>query len=161
VDGSYNGSWVLFLSYLVAYVLAMLPLPEWAGWVRPEWVALVLIYWTIALPHRVGVGTALLLGLGLDVMEGAPLGQNALALLVLAVVCLTLYQRIRFFNMGQQAAVVFLLVGVHQLICQWVQALQGLGVGTLAFLLPALTSALLWPVVFILLRSLRRRHGVV
>ena len=109
----------------MAYVLAVLPLPQWLQWGRPEWVALTLIYWCIALPQRVGIATGLVLGVGLDVLEGAVLGQNAFALVVVALLSLILYQRLRVYSLWQQAAVVFVLVGINQLICQWVQNLEG------------------------------------
>ena len=160
VDQQPRGYWVVLASFLMAYVLAVLPLPQWLQWGRPEWLALALIYWTIALPHRVGILTGLLLGLGLDALEGAVLGQNAFALVVVALLCLTLYQRLRVFNLWQQAAVVFVLVGINQLVCQWVQNLEGVGVRSQLFLLPAVSSALLWPVVLHLLRFLRRHFLV-
>lgn len=160
VDQQPHGYWVVLASFLLAYVLAVLPLPQWLQWGRPEWLALALIYWTIALPHRVGILTGLLLGLGLDALEGAVLGQNAFALVVVALLCLTLYQRLRVFNLWQQAAVVFVLVGINQLVCQWVQNLEGVGVRSQLFLLPAVSSALLWPVVLHLLRFLRRHFLV-
>lgn len=155
-----QGYGVILLTFFVAYVLAVLPLPQWLLWARPEWVALALIYWSIALPHRVGIAAGLLLGLGLDVLEGALLGQNAFALVVVAVLSLVLYQRLRVYSLWQQAGVVFVLVGIHQLICQWVLNLQGLGAMSLIFLLPALSSALLWPVVLLVLRGTRRRYRV-
>jgi rod shape-determining protein MreD len=160
VDQQPHGYWVVVASFLLAYVLAVLPLPQWLQWGRPEWLALALIYWTIALPHRVGILTGLLLGLGLDALEGAVLGQNAFALVVVALLCLTLYQRLRVFNLWQQAAVVFVLVGINQLVCQWVQNLEGVGIRSQLFLLPAVSSALLWPVVLHLLRFLRRHFLV-
>ena len=81
-DREGHGYGVILLTFMVAYVLAILPLPPWLQWGRPEWVALTLIYWSIALPERVGIATGLVLGVGLDVLEGAVLGQNALALMV-------------------------------------------------------------------------------
>jgi rod shape-determining protein MreD len=155
-----QGYWVILLSFVAAYVLAVLPLPQWLLWGRPEWLALTLIYWTIALPHRVGIMTGLLLGVGLDVLEGAVLGQNAFALVVVALLSLTLYQRLRVYGLWQQAGVVFVLIGINQLICQWVQNLQGVGARSLLFLLPAFSSALLWPVVLHTLRGLRRHYRV-
>jgi rod shape-determining protein MreD len=155
-----NGYWVILATFLAAYVLAVLPLPQWLQWGRPEWVAVTLIYWCIALPHRVGVVTAVTLGIGLDVLEGAAMGQNAFSLSAVALLCLTLYQRLRVFSLWQQAGVVFVLVGINQLICQWVQNLEGVGARSLLFLLPAFSSALLWPVVFHLLRELRRHYRV-
>ena len=160
VDEGTHGYGIILLSFLTAYVLAVLPLPQWALWARPAWVALTLIYWTIALPHRVGMVTGLLLGVGLDVLEGAVLGQNAFALVVVALLSLMLYQRLRVYSLSQQAGVVFVLIGVNQLVCQWVQNLEGAGARSLLFLLPAFSSALLWPVVLHVLRGLRRYYRV-
>ena len=160
VDQQPQGYWVIMATFLGAYVLAVMPLPQWLLWGRPEWVALCLIYWCIALPHRVGAATAIALGIGLDVLEGAALGQNALALSVVAILCLVLYQRLRVFSLWQQAGVVFVLVGINQLVCQWVQNLERVGAQSLLFLLPAFSSALLWPVVFHFLRELRRHYRV-
>ena len=155
-----RGYWVILLTFTLAYVLAVLPLPQWLMWARPEWVALALVYWTIALPHRVGIFTALLLGVGLDVLEGAVIGQNAFALVVVALLSLILYQRLRVYSLSQQSGVVFVLVGINQLVCQWVQNLEGAGAASLLFLLPALSSALVWPVALHLLRGLRRHYRV-
>ncbi len=151
---------VILLTFAVAYVLAVLPLPVWLQWARPEWVAITLIYWCIALPQRVGIAAGLLLGVGLDVLEGSVLGQNAFALVVVALLSLMLYQRMRVYSLWQQAAVVFILVGINQLICQWVQNIEGVSVLPRLFLLPALSSALLWPVVLHSLRNLRRYYQV-
>lgn len=155
-----HGYWLIITSFLVAYVLAVLPMPQWLLWARPEWVALILIYWAIALPHRVGILTALVLGLMLDALEGATLGQNAFSLVVVALLCQTLYQRLRVFSVLQQAGTVFVLIGINQLVCQWVQNLEGVGSPSLLFLLPAVSSALLWPVVLHFLRRLRRHYWV-
>jgi len=155
-----HGYWLIVTSFLVAFVLAVLPMPQWLMWVRPEWVALILIYWAIALPHRVGILTALALGIMLDTLEGAVLGQNAFSLVVVAVLCQTLYQRLRVFSVLQQAGTVFVVIGINQLVCQWVQNLEGVGSPSLLFLLPAVSSALLWPVVLHVLRSLRRHYWV-
>jgi rod shape-determining protein MreD len=160
VDRQGRGYGVIFLTFLVAYVLAVLPLPAWLQWGRPEWVALTLIYWCIALPQRVGIATGLLLGVGLDVLEGSLLGQNALALIAVALLSLILYQRLRVYSLWQQAGVVFMLVGINQLICQWVQNLEDIRALPRLFLLPAFSSALLWPVVLHILRGLRRRYRV-
>ena len=88
------------------------------------------------------------------------LGLNALSLAVVAYLSLVLYQRLRLFNMWQQAAVVFVMVGINELVGQWVHNLTGIGSRSLFFLLPALISALLWPAVMTLLRHLRRQYGV-
>lgn len=155
-----QGYAVIILTFMLAYVLAVMPLPAWLQWGRPEWVALTLIYWCIALPQRVGITAALMLGVGLDVLEGSVLGQNAFALVIVALLSHLLYQRLRVYSLWQQAVVVFILVGINQLICQWVQSIEGVSVLPRLFLLPALSSALLWPVILHSLRSLRRYYQV-
>jgi len=159
-DREGRGYGVIVLTFAVTYVLAVIPFPPWLQWARPEWVTLTLIYWCIALPQRVGMTTGLVLGVGLDVLDGSILGQNALALVVVAFLSLILYQRLRVYSLWQQAGVVFMLVGINALLCQWVQNLQGLSALPRLFLLPAFSSALLWPVVLHVLRGLRRRYRV-
>ena len=155
-----RGGWIIGLTFVVAFVLAVYPLPQGMQWARPEWVTLVLIYWVIALPQRVGMVVSFSVGLILDLLEGSLLGQNALSLSVVAYLSLLLYQRLRVFNMLQQVAVIFVMVGINQLVSQWVQNLTGVGAVSLFFLLPALLSALMWPAVLTLLRYLRRQYGV-
>ncbi len=155
-----NAYWIIVFTFFAAMVLAVLPLPAWLAWGRPEWVALTMIYWVIALPHRVGITTAVLLGILLDVSEGAVMGQNAFALVSVALLALLLYQRLRVFSLWQQSSVVFVLVGINQMVCQWVQSLEGAGAQTMLFLLPAVSSALLWPFVLHSLRGLRRYYQV-
>ncbi|MDJ0879160.1 MAG: rod shape-determining protein MreD [Halieaceae bacterium] len=155
-----QGTWVIVLTFAAAFLLAAYPLPTGLRWARPEWVTLVLIYWTIALPQRVGIVVAFGVGLLLDVLEGSVLGQNALSLSVVTYLALVLYQRLRVFNVLQQASVIFVMVGINQLVSQWVQNLTGVGAVSLLFLLPAFLSALLWPAVLTVLRGLRRRYQV-
>ena len=155
-----NGYWLIALSLLAAAILALVPLERSLAWWRPEWALLVLVYWTIALPHRVGMFTAMLIGLLTDVLEGAPLGQNMLALTVVITLARLIYQRLRVFTPVQQTAVIFVFAGLHQLITHWLHSAQGLGAAGLAFLLPAFTTALLWPFSAPVLRGLRRRYRV-
>ena len=155
-----QGRMVIFLTLVAALLLSILPMPLWAQWGRPEWVAMVLLYWVMALPERVGIGIAGLAGLALDIVEGAPLGQNMFALGVLTYLVLILYQRLRMFNPLQQSAVIFVLVGLNQLLCHWVQTLIGTPSPNLLFILPALVSAMIWPWLLIFLRFLRRHYYV-
>jgi rod shape-determining protein MreD len=161
VGESARGTWVIVASFAVAFLLAVYPLPLTLRWARPEWVTLVLIYWVMALPQRVGIVASFSVGLLLDVLEGSVMGQNALSLSVVAYLALVLYQRLRVFNVYQQALVIFVMVGINQLVSQWVQNLTGVGAVSLLFLLPAFLSALLWPAVFTVLRNFRRRFGVI
>lgn len=155
-----SGYWMIPATLLFAAIFAILPIDRSLAWWRPEWILLVLVYWTIALPHRVGMLTALILGFFIDVLEGAAIGQNMLSLTVVVVLARLMYQRLRVFTPLQQASVIFLLAGFHQLIGQWLQGLQGVAAPGFVFLLPALSSALCWPLVMPLLRALRRGFQV-
>ena len=155
-----NGRPIIFATLAIALWLSIIPLPDWARWARPEWVAMVLIYWVIALPHRIGIGSAFVTGLVLDLVEGSPLGENAFALSIIAYLGLILYQRMRMYAGWQQAGIVFVLVGLNQLLCHWVQTLTTKVMPTMLFLLPALVSALIWPTVMLLLLKVRRQFAI-
>ncbi len=155
-----GGGSIILATFLVGYMLSQLPLPQFAEWFRPEWVAMILIYWVMALPERVGLGTAALVGLGLDLIKGSPMGLNVLSLLIITYLTLLLYKRLRMFPLIQQAVIVMMLVGINQLIFNWVHNLMGTRSDSLIFLLPALMSAILWPWLFVILRGLRRAFRV-
>ncbi|MGM0632418.1 MAG: rod shape-determining protein MreD [Pseudomonadota bacterium] len=161
MDDRSSGTWVIVLSLLLAYLLAIVPFPEWALHYRPQWVALVLIYWAMALPYRVGIGTAWVAGLLLDVMEGSILGLNAMSLAIVVYITLSLHQRLRMFSFLQQSALVLALVGLNMLLVYWVKV--GIGQSdsrSLLFLLGAVSSAFIWPWMFVSLRHLRRAFDV-
>jgi rod shape-determining protein MreD len=157
----HRGGWVILLTILLAGILGMAPLPSWLEMWRPEWMALVVIYWVIALPNRVGLITAWCVGFFVDVLEGTLLGLNAIALTLIAYAALTLYQRLRMFTPLQQCITVLMLVGVQQQLIFWVLTATSQNTPpNLTFIFSALSSALVWPLVFVLLRSWRRGFGV-
>lgn len=163
-DRRVSGLWVIALSFVVAMVLAIVPLPDFVppelGYLRPEWIVLVLIYWVVALPHRIGIAIAWLVGLLSDVLLGSLLGQHAIAFVVVAYIALSLYQRLRMFSVWQQSMIVFATVGLSQLINFWIESIAGLTEWHLWYLLASVMSALFWPWVFLSLRYLRRRFDV-
>ena len=156
----HNAGWVIILSFIIAIMLTAMPLPDWAVNWRPAWVAMVLIYWCLALPDRVGIGIGWLLGLLLDVQQGTVLGQHALGLAVIAYITIISYQRIRVFPLAQQALVVGLYLLVFQFFNMWVRGIMGIPSQHWSIWLPAVTSMLLWPWMFIILRDIRRRNQV-
>ena len=142
-------------SAILALLVAIWPLPDWASWLRPELAACIVIYWVVCAPFRIGMFHAWVLGLLLDVLEGAVFGQNALALTVVAYLAFLLNHRLAMFSLLEQALAVFVLIGIHQLIGYWVHGLTGSTYYSMAFLVPALTSAILWPVLKISLDRFR------
>lgn len=155
-----RGLTMIWLSLLLALCLQVMPLPDvWLVW-RPDWLGLMLIYWCVTLPQRVGVFHGFVLGLMLDLIEGSPLGQNALVFSLLAYLSLLVYQRMRAYALVQQAVLVFVLLGIAQLIEQWLRTIFGPFSINLAFLLSALIGAILWPWLFTMFQALRRHLSV-
>jgi len=155
-----HSQWVIAASFLVAFMLAAVPLPEWANLWRPAWVAMVLLYWCLALPQRVGVVTGWMLGLFLDVLTGSLLGQNAAGLALVAYCAVRVHPRIRVFPLGQQALFVGVVLGVYLSAMIWLRFVTGPIDPDARMLASVLSSMLLWPWLFIVLRDVRRRFHV-
>jgi len=155
-----SNTWFIWLTFGLALLLSVSSMPKFMELGRPLWLALFLTYWVLALPHRVGMTTAWVVGLLADVLNGTLLGQNALILTLITFLVLTLHQRLRMFPMWQQSMVLLVVFGLAQLVHLWLNALTGSRPPTLTFVLPALVSALLWPWVCTLLRGLHQRLGV-
>ena len=152
--------WVIALSIVIAFMLTAMPLPLWALPWRPAWIAMVLVYWCMALPERVGVISSWAIGLTLDVMHGSILGQHAFGLAFVAYVVLQYHQRLRVFRLVQQAIVVGTIVFVYLLSMLWVYKLLGSVSYSFSYLFGAISTAVLWPWVYIVLRDVRRRARV-
>jgi rod shape-determining protein MreD len=143
-------------SLLAAGLLLSAPVPAWASAWQPPWLTLALAYWCLAQPDRLGITAGFALGLLEDALTGAPLGQHALALAVVAAVVLAQHQRLRVLPLWQQALLLVPLLAVHQIILALITGSSGRPVST-GMLLPALSGALVWPWLFLTLRDLRRR----
>ncbi|PSQ91505.1 MAG: rod shape-determining protein MreD [Proteobacteria bacterium SW_6_67_9] len=145
----------------VALMLAMLPLPELVQPLRPDWVTMVVLYWAIALQPRFGLAVPFGAGLLLDVAQGTLLGQNALGTLLAAAFVMHHHQRMRVYPLTQQAVVVALLLAAKQALVLWTSGLAGRAPDDPwpFFGGPAL-ALVFWPVVFVLLRDLRRRYQI-
>jgi len=155
---SRNG-WVIWLTIGVGMLLSVIPM-GFTEVGRPLWLALILSFWTMVLPHRFGLARAWMLGLAEDVLYGSLLGQNALILTLITFLVMTLHRRLRMFPLWQQSVVLLVVFGLAQLLQLWLYTLSGNRPPTLLFLLPALVSALLWPWIYTILHGLSRRFNV-
>ena len=154
-------SLIIGLSILVALLLSVMPMPSPIDQARPMWLAMVLAYWVMAMPHRVGLLTAWVAGLASDVLYGQLLGQHALVMTLVAWMVLLLHQRIRRFPIWQPSMVMLPVLGIDQMLLLWLNSLSGNRPPTLLFLLPVVVSALLWPWLFSVLRVVRRRFHLL
>ena len=148
---------VIYLSLLVALVLMILPLPEWVQIYRPNWIALTLIYWSMALPKQVGLWFAFFTGIILDTSLGTLLGQHTLPLIIIIYINLNLYLRIRVLALAQQAMYIFALLLIDQVIVAWVEGILGRPTPVLTFFAAPFIGMLIWPWVFVVLRDIRRK----
>ncbi|MEK7990013.1 MAG: rod shape-determining protein MreD [Thiotrichaceae bacterium] len=156
----HHGAWVIIFSFMISLMLAIMPLPQWAAIWRPDWVGLVLIYWAIATPQRVGVGVGWFVGILHDVLSDTLLGQHSLGYCLLAYAGVKLHRRIRVFPLWQQAVGIFILIGISQTLDIWIRGMLGHPPYGFSFIYPAITSTLFWPWIFILLRDMKRAYQV-
>ncbi|RYY01920.1 MAG: rod shape-determining protein MreD [Gammaproteobacteria bacterium] len=157
----WNGYIVILISFLIALLLAVYPLPMGLRWWRPEFVLLVAIYWISVFPLTISIFFLCFLGIYQDLLEGVPLGQHGLSLVIVSYICILSYQRVRNFAVWKEAGWVFVLVGLAQLPGNWVQSMSGRPLSGVLFLAPAVTSALIWPVLRWMLDKITRHYRVV
>jgi rod shape-determining protein MreD len=144
--------WFILLTIFLAFLGNLLPVAGVGQVLKPDFVALVLLYWCIQEPRYVGVGVAWCLGLLMDVGDAAFFGQHALAYAVLAYGAEYFRRRVLRFPLWQQAAQVALLL----LLCAGiVLVIRYVGHAPLprwTYVVPSLVGALLWPLVSVVLQ---------
>ena len=151
---------VIPLTLVIGFVLLILPLPEWAQIYRPNWLALFLIYWSMALPNRVSLWSAFITGLFMDTAQGALFGQHALALVIIIYFNVNLHQRIRVLTLAQQAIYVFGLLLIYQVVIAWVEGILGRPTPVMAFFGAPVIGMLIWPWIFVIMRDIRRKAAL-
>ena len=153
-------AWLFLASIAAAYVLQLLPLPAALAPLKPYWLALVLLYWALEEPERVGLGRAFLCGLVGDVIHGEILGEQALRLTIFTFIVLRFRARLRFFPMWQQALAVLALLVNDRVVLLMTRAFAGDPMPPPAFWLAPLAGGVVWPWWFLLLDDLRARLRV-
>ena len=148
---------IIIASFIAALILMLIPLPDWARAYRPEWLALTLIYWNITAPKRVGVGIAWILGLCVDVIQGALLGQHALGFAITTYIAIRFHQRVRVYPLHQQAMFVGMILLPYMSLSLWILGILGEDPKTWVYWAPVVTSVLVWPWIYLVLRAVSRR----
>jgi rod shape-determining protein MreD len=151
------GFYWLPLSLLLALLLGLLPLPDLIVPLRPYWLGLVLIYWLLETPDRVGMGMAFVVGLLGDLAFGTLIGEQALRLVVIAFIVQRFRARLRFFPLSQQSAAVFALMLNDRVIAAGVRMALGEGMPRWPFWISPLVALALWPWLALLFDTLRLR----
>ena len=147
--------WILPLSVLAALLLTLLPMPPSLQPLRPYWLALVLAYWLIEAPERVGLGFAFCVGLVADVVYGGLLGEQALRLVILAFIVQRFRARLRFFPLSQQALTLGALLVNDRIVSAGLHLALREPVLPWSYWSAPLVGMLLWPPVFLILDAVR------
>jgi rod shape-determining protein MreD len=145
------------LSSLVALALAVMPLPSILEAFRPDFLVLVVLYWSIESPRAGGLTLAFMGGLALDVIHGVVLGQHALALTLMAGWATHLRLRLRVFSMLSQCLTIFAFLTGYQFVLFWVDGATGNPVTTFGRWIAPVVGALLWPLIVGTLSRLHER----
>ena len=138
------------LGLLAALALTVVPMPAQVAAFKPDWVAALLIYWSVVDPSRFSLLTAFWMGLALDVLTGALLGQNALALIVVMYLAHRFHLRIRAFPISQLVVTLTALLGLYQFVLFWVDGMAGRSVPGIERFGPIGSGALLLLLAFAL-----------
>lgn len=149
-------TWVPFATVFFAMVLLVIPAPELIRDFLPDWVSLVLIYWALALPTRMGVSLAWLAGLVVDLFTLGIPGAHALSKAVLVYLVKMLALRVRTYPLWQQSVMITLLLGLEVLMLAIVDIVTDGGLGVLHRWTAVIVGGLAWPLVYVVLR--RSRH---
>jgi len=141
------------VTLFAAFMVNLLPLEGMALAARPDFVALVLLYWGLEHPRRVGFSAAFGLGLVMDVSAGSLLGQHALAYSILMAGAIALHRRVPLFGAREQMLHVFGVLLATQLIVLTVRLAAGGDFPGWWYFLPTVSGALIWPAVRQLVRT--------
>jgi rod shape-determining protein MreD len=142
--------WAVAFTLLLALILQALPLPTWLEAVRPSFVGIVVIYWAIYAPHAGGIFAPWLAGLALDVFKGDVLGQNALAIALVAYIAMSFHQRLRNQTLIQQSLFVFAVLTLNEAVVWGIEGWTGHSLSSPWRWIQPMIGAMLWPFVAML-----------
>ena len=144
----------LFLGLM--FSLIMLPL----GYIAPEWLLLINIYWAIALPSNKKIFLAFLSGFFVDIVLGQPLGISSLSYVIFIYIILHLYSSLRYMTIIQQMVVLFFLLIIKQHFFIWTSYVFGLNIDYQSLIISSFITGALWPIIYFSLRFMRRKFQV-
>lgn len=156
----FNSYRVIYATFFIGLVGAIYPLPSILNACRPDWMVLIIFYWVLALPHRVGIVHAFILGLILDLLLGSTLGMHALVLSVLAYIVTINYQRFRYFTLVQTTLLVGLFILTAKIGLYFIASSLHDIVLHKHYFWSIFTSMFIWPWFFLFFRFIRIRFKV-
>jgi len=135
----------IFLTAIIALVLTVLPLPIWLAIVRPNFLVITVIYWSIMIPRGGGLLLGFVGGLGLDVLQGPLLGEHALALAFVTYLAIRLHLLIRAKPLFEQSLFVFAALMVYEFLLWMIDGWSGHPLSTPTRWVHTISGGLIWP----------------
>lgn len=155
-----RNTWVLPVSLVLALLLGLVPLPDTLQALRPYWLALVLAYWVLEAPDKIGLGMAFVLGLVADLAFGGLLGEQAMRLVILTFILDRFRPRMRFFPLSQQALAIGGLLLNDRVVGLVIHTVLGAVQLPWTYWVAPLLGVLLWAPLYLMLDALRlNRRG--
>ncbi len=155
-----NNFLIILVTLVIALALTIITFVF--GEYSPDWLYLVVIYWILAVPNSIGLTTSWFIGLLTDVAFGTILGSNALTFVLIAFIITKTYKFVRYLTVYQQSIIIFLLLFLKQTVLMWIDGMIRMEEIILsAYYWSVLISALVWPLVYFVLRYIRRKYDVL
>ena len=146
---------ITLLTLLIGLMLSLIMLP--LGYIAPEWILIINVYWAIALPSNNKMLLAFVSGFFVDIVLGQPLGISSLSYVIFIYTILSLYNSLRYMTVPQQMIVLLFLLIVKQHFFIWTFYMFGLDIDYQMLIISAFTTAVLWPLIYLSLRFARRK----
>ncbi|RLA09722.1 MAG: rod shape-determining protein MreD [Gammaproteobacteria bacterium] len=153
---NWRDGWLILTTLLAALIIDSMVLPQFLGSFRPDVLAVIVIYWSLMAPQRVGVGVAWVAGLLVDVSSSGLIGLHAMVLSMQAYITLMLYQQIRMLPRFQQTLFVLILMVLGKLLAMAVLGMTG-RLPTIEFWFSLPASVVFWPLIYALVQRWRKR----
>lgn len=158
VYDSWSSRLMVLLSFVLAGILGLLPLSEHWDYCRPQWAALVLIYWSFYSKRSIDLWGAWCMGLLMDCLHGALLGQYATLMVVLRYSASLLGTRLKLYTQGGQYVVIFVLLALSQSPLYLLYRYLGHSQSLQWYSASVVSSLLLWPIVYKMLRIFEQKR---
>ena len=149
---------IIILTLFLGLIFSLIILP--LGYIAPEWLLLINIYWAIALPSNNKIFLAFLSGFLVDIVLGQPLGISSLSYVIFIYIILNLYNSLRYMTITQQMVVIFFLLLIKQHFFIWTFYVFGLNIDYKSLIISSFMTSALWPAIYFSLRFMRRKFQV-
>ena len=149
---------IILLSILFGLILTQMLLP--LGYMAPEWLLLINIYWAIALPTNKKLILAFISGYFVDILYGQVLGLTSLTYVVLIYIILRLYNSLRYMTVTQQMVVISFFILIKQHFFVWSNSVIGINSEYFDLMISTVISGILWLPTYYILRYIRRRFQI-